>query len=301
MRFSIVVPYRNREKWLPRSLQALAAQQHQDFELFLIDNGSTDASRSVCEAFGKEYADATFGIRLLEELGEGACKARNNGLREVSTDFVLFFDSDDEISPDFLSDANAILTQHPELDMLCARTRLCFPDGGLVTRNVVESNKPADQILCAMLTTQSMVIRSSFLRKVGGWNENLPKWNDWELGVRLLMQKPRMAWLPKAYHKLHQHADSLTGTSWADTYDALIPALQAVRRLAADDKTMLRALACREAVVAAELHLAGRKAEACELRHEASRLSRSARFFFHYRRMGGRGAWRICRFFHLNR
>ncbi|MBR1652760.1 MAG: glycosyltransferase family 2 protein [Alloprevotella sp.] len=297
MRFSIVVPYRNRQAWLPRALRALSEQRHQDFELLLVDNGSSDASRAICEAFAEEYAAAKFSIRLLSEPEAGACRARNLGLREVTSDFVLFFDSDDEISPDFLFDADDLLKTQPDLDIVCARTRLCLTNGKLVTRGVVKTNDPADQILCSMLTTQGMIVRTSFLRKPGGWDEHLPKWNDWELGLRLLLQKPRIFWLPKAYHKLHQHAESLTGRSWASTYDALRPALKAARSLIGEDRRLLRALACRQAVVAAELHLEGKKDAARELLQDSLSLTSAAHWIYLYRCMGGRGAWRIYRIF----
>lgn len=297
MRFSIIVPYRNREAWLPCALAALAHQKYKDFELLLVDNGSTDTSRAICEGFAEAHATDGFRIRLLEQPEEGACRARNLGLREATSDFVLFFDSDDEISPLFLNDVDELLCQKPDLDIVAARTRLCLPDGTLVTRRVVRTNNPSDQILCSMLTTQGMLVRTNFLREAGGWNEDLPKWNDWELGLRLLLKSPRMVWLPRTYHTLHQHENSLTGHSWAATYDALRPALVAVRTLIDGDSRCQRALACREAVVAAELVLEGRHAEGSELLAEATKLSRYASWVYTYRLHGGRGSWRLARLF----
>lgn len=299
MRFSIIIPYRNRAAWLSRTLESVANQELQDFELLLVDNGSTDNSSSMCRDFATMHADSEFKVRLLEEPREGASRARNLGLREATARYIFFFDSDDEISPTFLSEADALLRRKPDLQMICARTTLSWPDGTKEGRKVPQSSSPRDQILCSMLTTQGMIIERELLQSIGGWNEELPKWNDWELGLRLLMQKPRIEWLEKGtYHLIHQHSESLTGLSWAATYESLRPALEAVRKLAKTSKSLQRALACREAVIAAELSIAGRKDEADALLEEAQTLCSSIAWCYVYRRMGGRGTWRLFRFFY---
>lgn len=299
MRFSIVIPYRNRASWLSRTLESIANQTFMDFELLLVDNGSTDVSSALCRDFAMMHADSPFSVRLLTEPVEGASRARNLGLREAKADYVYFFDSDDEISPMFLTEADELLKHRPDLQLVCGRTVLCWPDGKREVRKVVESSNARDQILCSMLTTQGMIIERNFLVNIGGWNESLPKWNDWELGVRILMRTPKMAWLKGGpYHHIHQHSESLTGLSWAATYESLRPSLEAVRQLASESKSLRRALACREAVIAAELSIAGRNAEADALLVEAQELCSTITWCYAYRRLGGRGTWRLFRFFY---
>ena len=297
MRFSIIIPYRNRAAWLSRTLESVSNQKFRDFELLLVDNGSTDNSASMCRDFATMHADSEFKVRLLEEPREGASVARNLGLREASSRYVFFFDSDDEISPTFLVEADNLLKRKPDLQLICARTTLCWPDGTKEARKVPQNSNPRDQILCSMLTTQGMVIERELMQSIGGWNEELPKWNDWELGLRLLMQKPRLEWLENGpYHHIHQHSESLTGLSWAATYESLRPALNAVRQLAEESQSLKNALACREAVIAAELSIAGRKQEADALLAEAQTLCSSIAWCYAYRRIGGRGTWRLFRF-----
>ena len=151
MRFSIVIPYRNRASWLSRTLESIANQTFMDFELLLVDNGSTDVSSALCRDFAMMHADSPFSVRLLTEPVEGASRARNLGLREAKADYVYFFDSDDEISPMFLTEADELLKHRPDLQLVCGRTVLCWPDGKREVRKVVESSNARDQILCSML------------------------------------------------------------------------------------------------------------------------------------------------------
>ena len=67
-----------------------------------------------------------------------------------------------------------------------------------------------------MLSTQSVVWRTAFLREIGGWNESVLVWNDWELGLRALLATPRMLILPQeGYHQILQHAQSITGETFS--------------------------------------------------------------------------------------
>lgn len=292
MLFSIVLPYKNRAAFLPRTLQSLVVQRHRPLELLLVDNGSSDAGPQLCEAFRREQERPDFRVRLLCEPDGGACRARNAGLQEAIGDFVYFFDSDDEISPAFLSDVWRVLRERP-FDVVAARTVMVFPDGRRKVRKAYANADVADQVLTAMLSTQSFVARSSFLRRIGGWNEDLPKWNDWELGIRMLCARPSLTWLPGAYHSIHQHPDSLTGPSLAATYSRIRPALDAVSRLPDLDVAARRALNFRKAMLAAHMKRAGKEAEAQELFGEvvADGPDSLLRLLYVYMLRGGRGGW----------
>lgn len=266
--FTVVVPFRNRAKFLQRALNSIAAQTLLPSQLVLVDNGSTDESVAICQAFMETHEhDRNLEIALLSEPHPGATLARNRGLQFAKGEWIYFFDSDDEMSPQFLSDAFEALCKTP-CDVVAAATCLVFEDGKSVPRKVYHTAAVADQILTGMLATQGMVIRTDFLRKIGGWNPTLPIWNDWELGVRLLMAKPRLIWLKeKAYHRIHQHAESITGTSFAARFEGLKMALSAVE---ADISTSSArqdhvALQARIAILSGKLQREGQVGKSREL------------------------------------
>ncbi|MBR1712961.1 MAG: glycosyltransferase family 2 protein [Alloprevotella sp.] len=288
MRISVIVPYKDRASYLPRTLSSIAAQTLRPSELVLVDNGSTDNSRQVCDDFA-ESGDAQFPVRFLSHPAGGASAARNAGAAFSTGDWLYFFDSDDEMSPDFLRDVTDLVNASPELDIVAAPTRMIFTNGSEKIRRTYHNASVADQILMGMLSTQGIVVRRAFFERGGGWNEALPKWNDWELGVRLLLSQPRIAWLSRAYHRIYQHPDSLTGTSVPATYALLRPAVDAVAALPLDEPAR-RALAARKIILAAELQRAGMRDEAASLLQGISPLGWREKFlaaYCHWVKRGG--------------
>ena len=93
---SIIVPVYNAELYLDRCINSVLNQTYKEFELILIDDGSTDSSLSICY----DYASKDSRIVVLSKKNEGAGLARNEGLKIAKGDYIGFVDSDDYISPD---------------------------------------------------------------------------------------------------------------------------------------------------------------------------------------------------------
>lgn len=284
MGVSLILPYRDRAALLPRTLRSVARQRYPGTEVILVDNGSQDASPDVVKAWAEEQSAQGCNVKLLSASAGAAAAARNAGLRVATGEFVFFFDSDDEMSPDFLIDAMA---EAEGKDIVAAQTVMVFPNGRTKRRRVYRNASVADHILTGMFATQGMVIRRSFLVEHGGWNEALPKWNDWELAARLLCHSPRVSWLKGAYHRIYQHADSLTGESLAATFSQILPAVRAVEALPLD-RAARAALAVRKAILAA---VAPNCAGAEALRQEALATVPYIKYVYRYARRGYPGAW----------
>lgn len=296
---SIIVPYYNRESYLPRTLQTIAASDYRPLHLILVDNHSTDGSRVVCERFAEEHRADDFEIVLTEEPEGGAAKARNKGLSLCHTPFVYFFDSDDEFDHHFLSAVMPELTDN--LDVLAVTVRVSVDGGCPVVKTCIETESPAAQILTGHLSTQAMVIRADFLRQAGGWNESLPMWNDWELATRLLLSRPRMKWLSgAAFHCIYIHADSLTGSSFSSRIDSMRKAVETVDNFAGGK--CKRALFFRMEFITGNLLREKNTVEAQNniklTRQWFAGESVCSRFFGFcirkYVAFGGRGSWRFA-------
>lgn len=96
---SVIVPIYNSASTLRRCLESLVAQSFKDFELILVDDGSTDGSLRIC----REYADADPRIKVFSQANGGVSAARNLGLSNASGDYVAFCDSDDMVREFWLS------------------------------------------------------------------------------------------------------------------------------------------------------------------------------------------------------
>lgn len=208
---SIVVPYRNRSATLERCLYSLVNQTVLPQRIVLVDNGSTDDSHALVDRFiAQSVADVDW-LHIVE-WGHGASIARNAGLDQVVTPYVAFFDSDDEMSQAFVADSvNAI--SHQPCDLVVASTMMRWPNGQERIRPLLRPLTLADHIVYSLINTQCFVVRTDYLRKIGGWDSTLPLWNDYELGARLLAHQPTIAYLRDTYHVLYQHEDSITGHS----------------------------------------------------------------------------------------
>lgn len=300
--FTLVIPYHNRARFLPRTLQSLLESTVLPRCIIFVDNASSDGSAEICRGFACEHPE--LNVLLLTEKRKGACAARNKGLEQVTTEWVCFFDSDDELSPDYFSAVLSQIEQCPSAQMIASRTTRVYPDGKERPREVQYSSSVTDQILSGQLATQGMCFKTDFLRRIGGWNEELPRWNDWELGVRALVASPSVCWIRnKAFHRVYEHADSITGNDYSSSAKDLLHAIAVVRREVEHNESWLEALGCRALVLSGyfrcERH-AEEEARAISLArsifHELG--SRKFSFIFHllsvYVRTVNRGSWYVA-------
>lgn len=112
MRYSIIVPIFNAEKTLVNSLRSIQNQIFEDYEVLMIDDGSTDSSGVICRKFALD--DLRF--KYIRQINQGVSVARNKGLLEAQGDYIVFLDSDDEYAPEYLETFEKMMEQEPDCD-----------------------------------------------------------------------------------------------------------------------------------------------------------------------------------------
>lgn len=186
---TIVIPVYNRAHTIGRTLDSIDAQTVRPAHVVLVDNNSSDDSMAVIEvwASGRDY------VTLLSEPLPGACAARNCGLRAVTTEWTMFFDSDDVMLPTHVADFTRAIENHPAADIIGRDIITRFIDGS-TRRLYFHAGRDAmfHHIFRGCLSTQRFIARTPLFRKVGGWTQGLPGWDDYELGVRLLLNTPNI-------------------------------------------------------------------------------------------------------------
>ena len=105
MLLSIIIPVYNAEAWLSACLDSVLAAVSEDCELILVDDGSTDGSFALAEAYARRFAQ----IRVLRQQNAGPSAARNAGLCVSRGDFVAFLDSDDTVIPEAFAKTISLL------------------------------------------------------------------------------------------------------------------------------------------------------------------------------------------------
>ena len=105
MQYSIIIPIYNAEATLRRCLDSLVGQQFSDYELLLINDGSTDDSDAIC----REYANTYSCVRYFAKENGGVSSARNLGLEQAKGEYILFVDSDDYVADNYFAAISAVV------------------------------------------------------------------------------------------------------------------------------------------------------------------------------------------------
>ena len=100
---SVIVPVYNVKSLLSRCIDSLLNQKFMDYELLLVDDGSTDGSGDICD----EYEKKDSRIKVIHKSNEGVSRTRNRGIDEAKGEWITFVDSDDYVTPDYFSDLYA--------------------------------------------------------------------------------------------------------------------------------------------------------------------------------------------------
>lgn len=227
MEITVIIPVYNREKLLPRTLASVVAQTYRPLHVVLVDNGSTDRSLAVLQEFCDKYAAPDFRVTVCEELNPGAPSARNAGLRRATSEWVMFFDSDDEMGARLVENYVSAIGKNPDADIVYTDMKIVDDAGRSMIKR--SPRKGGIHFLCGNIfhtyfSTQRYVVRRDVIETVGAWNTETFGWDDWELGIRLMLYTSRIVKAESSEPQVivHAHADSITGTQYSDKVDKLL-------------------------------------------------------------------------------
>src|SRR6267143_1280624 len=103
---SVIIPTYNRERFVIKAIDSILNQTVKDYEIIVIDDGSTDGTRTALEAYSKK-------IRYIYQENAGVSSARNAGIKKAQGEWMAFLDSDDEWTKDYLSTQMAHIRKYP--------------------------------------------------------------------------------------------------------------------------------------------------------------------------------------------
>lgn len=300
---SIIIPVYNRAEVVKATLDSVAHQSLRPLDVILVDNNSTDNTLEVLNEWKQKVETNDFRVMVLSESKPGAASARNRGLIEAETPYTMFFDSDDIMHPTHAERAVEAFKQNTLLDVVGWDVKVKTLEGNLSHYRFCDKQILYNHIFHATFATQRFAARTSLFREVGQWNESLPAWNDYELGVRLLITNPKIKRLtgePTVTVILQK--ESITGTNFFSRPHEWEKALDAVDLVLGNSKyhSMRKYIDVRRAILAGFYHREGATDEAHRLLSKV--LSRSGwyrklimRLFYNIIRKGGRGIALLAR------
>jgi len=118
---SVVIPAYNAERYIGETLESVLAQTYRDFEVVVVDDGSTDGTREIVRGYGEP-------VRLVEQPNSGPAAARNRGVREARGEFIAFIDADDLWLPEKLA-LQVPLFDDEEVGLVSCRVQLVDGSG----------------------------------------------------------------------------------------------------------------------------------------------------------------------------
>lgn len=270
---TIVVPVFNRENLIERSLDSLYSQTWRPIHVIVVDNSSSDASAERASRWGERHSSEEFSFELLSDSRHGAAYARQTGLEHTTTDHVMFFDSDDVMRCDAVQTAMGRFLSDSSVDIVAWPVAFLRKSGTKVSQKI-RGNIMERHLVHSVLRTEGYAVKTSFLRAVGGWRGEFPNWNDFETGVRLLLQYPVIIAVDRPMSDVYPQVESITGVDYVSKAGKWEKSLDAAERYISgstrgDKRRLLNIVNWRRAMLAAYYAREGRTDLAAPLLAEA--------------------------------
>lgn len=173
MRFSVIVPVYNVEKYIQKCVDSIIGQSYKDFELILVDDGSKDKSGEICDYYANMDTEIT--ISCIHKINGGLSDARNTGIANARGDFLLFVDSDDWIDENALLNIDSAI-KNQNVDVVVSRLVEVFEDKSVQKDTGIVSikNAPNEKIIKYLFEesentwpAQKYIVKRTYIMKNG--------------------------------------------------------------------------------------------------------------------------------------
>lgn len=197
---SVVVPCYNGGRFLPQLLESLARQTFRNFEIIIVDDGSTDAATRLA------LDTLNASIHVVRQPNKGLSAARNAGIAAARAELVLPLDCDDRIAAPFLSEAVALMRAAPaDVAMVLSHKHLVGSATGFLERHFNRFD-----LLFANPIPSGLLLRKASWQAAGGYDETMRDgYEDWEFYLRLMLRGYRGLTIAKPYMIYHVSADGM--------------------------------------------------------------------------------------------
>lgn len=207
---SVIIPTFNRQEVIERALRSVYAQNRPADEVIVVDDGSSDGTETIIT---EGFPEVTY----LYQENRGVSAARNRGILEAKGEWIAFLDSDDEWLPGKLERQLQQLSEQPDL-RICHTEEIWIRNGTRVNQ-MDKHAKSGGWIfnkclpLCAM-SPSSILIHRTLFETLGGFDENLPACEDYDLWLRMTARHPVLYISEPQIKKYGGHDDQLSRKFW---------------------------------------------------------------------------------------
>jgi glycosyltransferase involved in cell wall biosynthesis len=215
--FSVVIPLYNKQNSIAATLQSVLAQTYTNYEIIVVDDGSTDGSADVAEATLREFSGRPTGygleFRVIRKENGGVCSARNRGIQEAHYDYIALLDGDDLWDEHYLEEQVKLIQDFPEAKMwgvsiafIKHNCQIKWEQGmGDGYRGYVENyfGTSHNDLFCS----SSVVISKEVFDTVGYFDERIASSEDLDMWYRIILHYP-VAFYDKVLAYYNQDAEN---------------------------------------------------------------------------------------------
>ncbi len=205
---SVVIPAYNAERYIGETLESVLAQTYRDFEVVVVDDGSTDGTREIVRNYGEP-------VRLVEQPNSGPAAARNRGIREARGRFIAFIDADDLWHPEKLA-LQVPKFDSPQVGLVYCRVARVDAEGRVIEESVARNPQGwvfEDFLFRNHCPTSGAVVRKEAFERCGYFPEDMVWAEDWHLWLRIA-RFYQFAAVEKMLVHHRVHGASLTAKHW---------------------------------------------------------------------------------------
>ncbi len=199
---SVIIPTYNREQFIVETINSVLNQTYKDFEIIVVDDGSTDNTKIKLEQFKSK-------IKLIEQKNSERAVARNNGTKNSTGQYVAFLDSDDIWIKNKLEKQVEILDSKSEVILTYGQCLRINEDGQKIKTarrqlRGFSGNVYEELLMRNFIVSPTPMIRKDFFEKTAGFQTKYIPYEDWEFWIRFsLLGKFHFINKPLAYYRIH--------------------------------------------------------------------------------------------------
>lgn len=260
-RFSIVIPTYNRANSIAKTLDSVFSQSMTDFEVVVVDDGSTDNTGDVVS----KYVDRKALLYYFQP-NRGVSSARNFGAEKASGEYLLFLDSDDSVAPNWLLDYEKNILEDGADLLYCGITRIKH---GVVVGYTDPVNPYNDGVACGNFIPGSFCLKRELFESVGGYDPILSYSENTELSFRL-KQKGLKEKFISACNLLYEVSEDGLSRNWLNRKKAMLHIIKKHSNMFVQNKQLKKRY----------LTIAGVSAIHCSSTLEARRIFKETFFEF---------------------
>lgn len=212
-RVSVIMPAYNVEAYIGESIESVLAQTYTNYELIIVNDGSTDGTADVISRYASAYPDT---IRVVTQTNRGLAAARNAALRIAAGNIFALLDSDDEWAPAFLCEQMRILDAEPDVDIVTGNAyNRGGPADGQTARPFPDPRPRPD--LLEILRDETAVFIMSIVRRevvdaIGGFDEHFRTNEDYDFWIRAARVGFTFRRNPRPLGWYRRHTNSLSSS-----------------------------------------------------------------------------------------